>query len=225
MSDPVCGKAPAGETNTASDQGVTANRSSSARSPTSASPARRGSTRSCGTPATSSPSWCNSLGGINGRQIKVDKLDAALFNYNQQIVKACGMDFSLVGGGGVFDNTGQKTRLSCLLPDFPAYLVTPEARGADLTVQVTPGPLNSLNFGGARYLAQKFPASVDHVGYLTGNVPTTITNKNQYEEAGKTFGFKTVYDGQYNATGESTWVPIAQAIKRQAGIEGPLLHR
>ena len=54
--------------------------------------------------------WCNSLGGINGRLIKIDKLDAAIFNYSQQILKACAQDFSLVGGGGVFDDTGQKRR-------------------------------------------------------------------------------------------------------------------
>jgi hypothetical protein len=157
--------------------------------------------------------WCNSLGGINGRLIKDDQLDAALFHYEAQIATACTKDFALVGGGGVFDNTGQKARLSCMLVDYPAYLVTPEARGADLTVQVTPGPNNSLNFGLARYLAEKYPDSVNAVGYLTGNVSTTITNKNQYEEAGEKLGFgKAVYDAQYNATGESTWTPIAQAV-------------
>ena len=157
--------------------------------------------------------------------IKDDLLDAALFNYNPQITTACTKDFALVGGGGVFDNTGQKTRLSCLLPDYPAYLVTSEARGADLTTQVTPGPNNSLNFGLARYLADKYPDSVNNVGYLTGNVATTITNKNQYEEAGLKLGFgKAVYDAQYNATGEPTWTPIAQAIK-DTGRQGPVLRR
>ncbi len=93
-----------------------------------------------------------------------------------------------------------------MLPDYPAYLVTAEARGADLTTQVTPGPNNELNFGMARYLSAKYPDSVNNVGYLTPNVATTITNKNQYEEAGLKLGFgKAVYDAQYNATGEPTW--------------------
>jgi hypothetical protein len=135
------------------------------------------------------------------------------------MTEACGQDFSLVGGGGVLDSDGQKTRLSCLLPDVPAYLVTPQARGADLTVQVTPGPNNSLNFGLARYLKEKYPDAVDHVGYLTGNVATTITNKKQYQEAASKMGYKTVYDQQYNAVGEPTWVPFAQAAK-QAGVKG-----
>ncbi|HVN50938.1 MAG TPA: ABC transporter substrate-binding protein [Acidimicrobiales bacterium] len=219
MKEPVCGKAPAGETNKATEQGITANSIGVGTISDVGFSGAPGLNQELWDASDVFTKWCNSLGGINGRLIKDDKLDAALFNYNQQIVKACGMDFALVGGGGVFDDTGQKTRLKCLLPDVPAYLVTSTARGSDLTAQVTPGPLNSLNFGTARYLAEKYPDSINAVGYLTGNVPTTITNKNQYEEAGKAFGFKTVYDAQYNAAGEPTWVPIAQQIKDK-GVKG-----
>ncbi len=158
--------------------------------------------------------WCNSLGGINGHKIQLDKLDAKLLDYKAVITQACTQDFALVGGGGVFDNTGQAERLGCLLPDFPGYVVTPEARGADLQVQATNSASNTaVNFGIARYLSQKFPSANSAVGYLTANTSTTITNKNQYQEAGASFGWKTVYDGQYNALGEPTWLPAAQAIK------------
>ena len=44
--------------------------------------------------------------------------------------RPAGQDFALVGGGGVFDTTGQTDRLACLLPDFPGYVVS--ARGAGL---------------------------------------------------------------------------------------------
>jgi ABC-type branched-subunit amino acid transport system substrate-binding protein len=158
--------------------------------------------------------WCNSLGGINGHKIQLDKLDAKLLEYKAAITQACSQEFALVGGGGVFDNTGQVERLSCLLPDFPGYVVTPEARGADLEVQATNGGSNTaVNFGLARYLDQKFPSAGNAVGYLTANTSTTITNKDQYQEAGASFGWKTVYDAQYNALGEPTWLPFAQAIK------------
>jgi ABC-type branched-subunit amino acid transport system substrate-binding protein len=219
MKDPVCGKAPSGEVNKATGLGVTADQIEVGTISDVGFSGAPGLNQELWDASDVFAAWCNSLGGINGRKIKIDKLDAALFNYNQQIVKACAKDFSLVGGGGVFDDTGQKTRLRCLLPDVPAYLVTSVARGADLTAQVTPGPLNSLAFGTARYLAEKYPDSVNSVGYLTGNVPTTITNKKQYQEAGAHFGFKTVYDAQYNAAGEPTWVPIAQQIKDK-GVKG-----
>ncbi len=220
MTDPVCGPKPAGQTNQASGRGITADQIEVGTISDPGYSGAPGLNQELFDTSTVFTKWCNSLGGIDGRLIKDDQLDAAIFNYNAQIVTACQSDFALVGGGGVFDNTGQKTRLSCLLPDYPAYLVTPEARGADLTTQVTPGPNNSLNFGIARYLAKTFPNSVDHVGYLTGNVSTTITNKKQYEEAGLKLGFgKAVYDGQYNSAGEPTWTPIAQAIK-DAGVKG-----
>ena len=219
MTEPVCGQAPSGETNKATEQGVTADSIDLGTISDVGFSGAPGLNQELWDASQVFADWCNSLGGINGRKINIDKLDAALFNYNQVVTQACAKDFTLVGGGGVFDDTGQKTRLSCLLPDFAGFLVTPAARGADLTVQVTPGPNNSLNFGVARFLKEKYPSSIDHVGYLTGNVQTTITNKNQYEEAAKTFGMKTVYDAQYAATGESTWVPIAQAIQ-QAGVKG-----
>jgi len=164
--------------------------------------------------------WCNSLGGINGHKIQIDHLDAKLFEYQSVIATACQQDFSLVGGGGVFDNTGQADRLKCLLPDFPGYVVTPEARGSDLQVQATNGGSNTaVNFGLANYLNKTFPSAGQSVGYITANTGTTITNKQQYQEAGASLGWKTVYDTQYNAVGEPTWLPFAQGIKDK-GVKG-----
>ncbi len=190
MSQPVCGPKPSGETNAATGRGVTADQLEVGTISDPGFSGAPGLNQELFDASTVFTKWCNSLGGINGRLIKDDLLDAAIFDYNAKVTTACGQDFALVGGGGVFDNTGQKTRLSCMLPDYPAYLVTSEARGADLTTQVTPGPNNSLNFGMARYLAAKYPDSVNNVGYLTGNVATTITNKNQYEEAGPEAGVR-----------------------------------
>ena len=41
--------------------------------------------------------WCNSLGGINGHKIEIDKLDAKITEYKQRIQEACTQDFALVG--------------------------------------------------------------------------------------------------------------------------------
>jgi hypothetical protein len=219
LKSPVCGPAPAGETNKATEQGITAD---SIRVGTISDPGYVGApglNQELFDASDVFTAWCNAQGGINGRKIQDDHLDAAIVNYKQMITEACGQDFSLVGGGGVFDDAGQDARLSCLLPDYAGYLVTPKARGADLTVQATPGPINSQNFGVARYLSEKYPDANAHIGYLTGNYGTTITNKNQYEEAGKAFGFKTVYDGLYTPTGEPTWAPFASAIQSK-GVKG-----
>jgi len=164
-------------------------------------------------------SWCNSLGGLNGHQIKIHKLDAKITEYKQRIQEACETDFALVGGGGVFDDAGQTDRLSCLLPDFPGYVVSNGARGAGLQVQATPGSNSNVQAGMFRYLAATFPDSMANTGFLTGNIATTINNKAQYQEAAQSFGFQTVYDERYNPVGEPTWTPFAQAIKDK-GVKG-----
>ena len=59
------------------------------------------------------------------------------------------------------------------------------------------------------------------VAYLTGAVPATIINKKQYQEAGATLGWKTLYDDRYDAVGESNWLPFAQAAEPLNPPKGP----
>jgi ABC-type branched-subunit amino acid transport system substrate-binding protein len=163
--------------------------------------------------------WCNDAGGINGRKVVVDYRDAKLGEFKQRVIESCRDDFMMVGGGAVFDDTGQEDRLRCLLPTIAGFVVTPQARGADLTVQPVPNPLTSVSVAAQRYVAKRFPASVDHVGYLTGNIATTKVVNDQKLEAAPTLGFKTVYTGTYNAFAEPTWTPFAQALKSN-GVRG-----
>src|SRR4029079_13416484 len=155
--------------------------------------------------------WCNSLGGLNGHTVKIDKLDAKVTEYKQRIQEACTKDFALVGGGGVFDDAGQTDRLSRLLPEVPRYAGSNGARGAGLQVQATPGSNTEVQAGLFRYLKATFPDSIANTGFLTGNFATTINNKAQYQEAAASFGFQTVYDDRYNPVGEPTWAPFAQS--------------
>ena len=64
--------------------------------------------------------WCNAAGGINGRTVVVDKLDAKLFNGAQQVIQACQDDFMLVGGGNALDAPDVKPRVACKLGQSPA---------------------------------------------------------------------------------------------------------
>jgi len=157
--------------------------------------------------------WCNAAGGINGRKLVVDEHDSALFDVKSKMTEACAKDFFLVGGGAVFDNDGVATRLQCLLPDIPAYVVTPQARDADLMVQPLPNPTSQFSIGEYRYLGKKFPSSTKRVGILTGDLPTTILGGNQAEEALTRLGWKVVYKDQYPAAGTASWAPYAQAMK------------
>jgi ABC-type branched-subunit amino acid transport system substrate-binding protein len=163
--------------------------------------------------------WCNEAGGINGRQIRVNERDARLTEYQQRIIESCREDFMLVGGGAVFDDTGQEERLECLLPTIAGFVVTTQAKGADLTVQPVPNVVDQILVAAQLYAAERFPDSVEKVGYLTGNVPATVLVNEQKIEAGEALGFTTVYNAQYNAAGESSWTPFAQELQSE-GVRG-----
>jgi hypothetical protein len=143
----VCGPAPSGETNTASDQGVTADEIEIGTISDPGFAGRPGLNQELFDASHVFEDWCNAAGGINGRKIKVVERDAKLTEYKQRITEACASDFFLVGGGAVFDDTGQNERLSCLLPDVPAYLVSPTARGADLEAPPLPSALDEISVG------------------------------------------------------------------------------
>ncbi len=209
----VCGPNKTGKTLTATDRGVTAD---SIKVTTVSDPGfvgRPGLNQELFDASTVFTKWCNSLGGINGRKIIDNQRDAALVNFKAKVLEACQSDFSMVGGGAVFDDTGQQARLNCLLPDLPGYVVSPQARGADLLVQAIPNALDNLNIGASRWVTANFPGTTSSVGYLTANVPSTVVVQKQFQEAGAQIGWKTVYSQQYNANGETTWVPFAQSMK------------
>jgi Periplasmic binding protein len=133
--------------------------------------------------------------------------------------EACREDFFMVGGGAVFDDTGQEDRLGCLLPDIAGFVVTSEAKGADLLVQPVPNTVDAVNVAAQLYVKERFPDTLDAVGYLTGNLPTTVTVSDQNKEAAEALGFETVHEAQYNAAGESSWAPFAEAL-RSNDVEG-----
>jgi ABC-type branched-subunit amino acid transport system substrate-binding protein len=171
--------------------------------------------------ATVFSKWCNEAGGINGRKIVVDQRDAALTNVKPQMVTSCAEDFMVVGGGAVFDQDGVATRLGCVMPEIPGYVVSSQARGADLSVQPVPNPLGSIPIGDYQYLAKKYPAATQAYGVLTGDIDTTKIVSQQGDEAAKALGWKQVYTNLYPPTGPPDWTPYAQGLKDK-GVKGLL---
>lgn len=164
--------------------------------------------------------WCNDHGGINGRKIEVLEEDAALFDVPARVTHACQQDaFFIVGGGAAFDDTGEQARLKCMLPSVPAYVATPTARGADLVVQPIPNPNTGMGYGQFRWLAKEFPKSVEHLGVLTAQTPTTEIISAQTQEAAEALGFETVYSDKYPAIGNASYTPYVSAMKDK-GVRG-----
>jgi ABC-type branched-subunit amino acid transport system substrate-binding protein len=164
--------------------------------------------------------WCNDAGGINGRKVVVHERDAKLTEYKQRVLESCREDFFLVGGGAVFDDAGQEDRLKCLLPNVAGFVVTPQARGADLTIQPVPNPIDAVGIGAQRYAVNKYPESKTHVGFITGAIATTEIVQEQKKDANGALGLTGTIDLQsYNPLGEASWTPFAQAIQSR-GVRG-----
>ncbi len=173
--------------------------------------------------ATAFANWCNQHGGINGRKINVTLADGKLFEAQQRMVEACdAKTFMAVGGGNVFDDNMQKDRLSCkygAIPQVAGYLVTGIAADSELTKQPVPNPGNQQPVGSYLYLKKAFPASMDHIGILTGQLPTTEVVAKRNQEALVQLGDKVVYNGEYPPAGADNWRPYVAAMQA-AGVKG-----
>ena len=111
--------------------------------------------------------WCNEKGGILGRKIVVDDLDAKLTDYNGVVTQACDTDFALVGGGAVFDDADNGGREACGLPNIPGYVVTPKARVAKLQVQPLPNPVYTFAAGSFDAMERIAPGSTKATSVMT----------------------------------------------------------
>ena len=129
--------------------------------------------------------WCNAAGGINGRKIVIDKLDAKLFNVGQVMTNACQKDFMLVGNGNAFDSAGVKVREGCKLGQIPAYVdLAAGGERARYQVQATPVPPTQINDGALRLLADRVPRRPRPAGVGIGRQQPGLAHPDRPEGAG-----------------------------------------
>jgi ABC-type branched-subunit amino acid transport system substrate-binding protein len=217
----ICGPTPKGETLKATDTGVTATSIQVSVFSDPGFSGRPGLNQELFDSAEAFTDWCNAEGGISGRKLVLKKRDAKLTEFQQRIIEACQeKDFMMVGGGAVFDDTGQKERLACGLPTIAGYVVTGVAAAADLTYQPVPNPIDKQSIGDYVYLDKTFPEATQKVGVVTGAIATTVQVAKRNEEAvTKNLGWKVIYRDQYNPQGEANWRPKAEGLKN-AGVKG-----
>ncbi len=161
--------------------------------------------------------WCNGQGGINGRQIKLEHRDAALFNYTNDVVApACEDSLALVGGLAVFDDAGAQSQVDCGLPNVPAAAVSSMQAGADLTYMPNPSPPNQLMVGMATELLKRHPDAAQKAGIVHGDVASLEYIQTRMMEALTSIGYTFVWD-ETAAIGESNWPPLVVGMQR-AGV-------
>jgi ABC-type branched-subunit amino acid transport system substrate-binding protein len=163
--------------------------------------------------------WCNAAGGINGKQLVLNKHDAKLTEYQPAIEAACETDFALVGGGAVQDNLWTDVGAECGLIDVAGFAVTPEKAGLSgqsptetRNVQPVPNPGDFYLIGPAIMLQDEFPDAGARTGFMYSDFQTIISQKNKEQQAYESIGHEVVHEGVYNINGESNWKPFAQAI-------------
>jgi ABC-type branched-subunit amino acid transport system substrate-binding protein len=112
-------------------------------------------------------SWCNSLGGINGREIVGHRYDAALDNASQVIVEACAQDFMLVGQGFAGDEDVEPERIACQLPMVPGFTLASSANNAPMSYAPLPFPVDRLSLARAELTLETYPesATFDFIGH------------------------------------------------------------
>ena len=162
--------------------------------------------------------WCNEHGGINGRDLVLDDLDAKLVDYGQRIAEACEGTFALVGGGAIFDNGDAGARVDCGLANIPGFVVTPEARVGELQVQPLPNPVYSFQVQSYLSMQELHPDATKY-GILWVDLEGVSTVHQQVVEAVEKVGFEVVYDATYQAINETGWRGFVQSMK-ESGVQG-----
>jgi ABC-type branched-subunit amino acid transport system substrate-binding protein len=165
--------------------------------------------------------WCNAAGGINGRQIVVDKIDGKLFNAAASMLSACQKDFMVVGGGNALDAPTVAPRLGCKLGQVPGYTVSPEATAAGL--QVTPTASNNAKYpvGVLRLLAAAYPISQQGLGIAGSSLASLTPQGLRAQEAWQKLGYKvsTVQPRPAQVDNYRSWIEQFKSAGAKADFE------
>ncbi len=158
--------------------------------------------------------YCNSLGGVNGRELVLDKLDSKLTEHLQAVEKACKNAFAMVGNGAVFDDAGIPAQLECGIPNVPGITGSPAAGGEKtLTVQPIPNPPDSWPKGPGLHVIDEAPNAAKNAAMFAAPSAARQQADRQvdiYEQV----GFDWVIDDDIGI-GESTtdWQPRVKSMK------------
>ncbi|MEO6123847.1 MAG: ABC transporter substrate-binding protein [Ilumatobacteraceae bacterium] len=158
---------------------------------------------------------CNTLGGINGRQITLNYFDAKLLEVGPAVQAACdGGNFFLVGEGWAFDGNQEEIRLGCGLPAVPAYSVSAAfAMGKDV-FQGLPNPADETPAGIFAQTKAVLGDAVLKVGTLVGNYSATQETRDKVVAVAPEFGWGFANTTlEYSIGGEADWTPLVKQLQ------------
>jgi branched-chain amino acid transport system substrate-binding protein len=158
--------------------------------------------------------YINSLGGVNGRQIKLDAQDS---KYSEGTVATettaqIQSDFALVGGFSL-DDAAEEPLVSAAKMPVVSYPLDPDL--ANLPTAYSPFPNADADVPTTifKVLKKKFPTQIKHVGILWANAtPSTALAEKAFERGAKSQGFDIVYDASF-PTSQTTFLPNILTMK------------
>ena len=162
--------------------------------------------------------WCNEQGGIGGLQIEIVDLDAALFNVEAAMTKACTSVFAMVGGGlaqDALEFSGKEGSdfHECGLVEIPGYAVSVDKADSNGQVQPVPNPGTSASNTWFRDLQALQPDALQKWGVLWGELPSLEIVKTKNEAVAADVGDIEVVDAQtYPPAGATDWTPYSQKL-------------
>ncbi len=154
--------------------------------------------------------YINSLGGVNGRKIKLDAQDSAysdgtVANATTTQIKN---DFALVGGFSLDDAAETPLIKAAGMPDI-AYPLDPNLSNLPTAYSPAPNTANDYPLAIFKILKQKFPTAIKHMGILWANATaSTASSEKAFERAAKHEGFDIVYDAGFTPL-DTTFLPTS----------------
>jgi hypothetical protein len=160
-------------------------------------------------------SWCNGLGGINGRKVVGNYYDAKVLQVTQAVTQACNDKvFMLVGQGYVLDAGQETVRIGCKLSSIPGFAVATAFAHGPGVISPVPGAGDEVPASAAYQVAQLFPDAVKKAALVFAEFPATRETRDKYAAAFPTAGWTFLKCEQiYNVNGESDWKPFASNLK------------
>jgi ABC-type branched-subunit amino acid transport system substrate-binding protein len=160
--------------------------------------------------------YINSLGGVNGRKIKLDAGDSLYSNATVASTTATQIanDFALVGGFSLDDASEAPLIASAKMPDI-AYPL--DVGLANLPTAYSPFPNGDSDVPTTifKVLKKKFPTQIKHLGILWANAtPSTALAERAFERGAKAEGFKIVYDSSFLPS-QTTFLANVLTMKAQ----------
>jgi ABC-type branched-subunit amino acid transport system substrate-binding protein len=158
--------------------------------------------------------WCNSQGGINGRQITGHFYDAKISLANNVMTQSCNTDFMMVGEGFAADGSAEATRVKCNMVSVPGYSVLADFANGPMMYQAVPNPVDFTPASSYYQAAKLFPDAVKKFAFVDTTLAAThvsiLKDKVAMQQAGFQFAG---CDITINYFGEPDYKPFVRKLQ------------